>query len=41
MYKVIIQATPFVLMYGIEAVLPIQLEVPSLKIVVNKPLDCS
>jgi hypothetical protein len=36
-----IRATPFVLMNGVEAVLSIELEVPSLKIVIDKPLDCS
>ena len=34
-YKVTTQATPFSLVYGVEAVLPIEFEVPSLRIAVD------
>lgn len=29
------------LMYGVEAVMPIEFEVPSLRIVINEHFDCS
>jgi hypothetical protein len=40
-YKVTTKATPFALMYGIEVVLSIEFEVPSLRIAINERLDDS
>jgi hypothetical protein len=38
-YKVTTRATPFSLVYGIEAILPIEFEIPSLFIAINERLD--
>ena len=38
-YKVTTRATPFSLMYGVEAILPIESEVQSLRIAVDQRLD--
>jgi hypothetical protein len=38
-YKVTTRATPFSLVYGIEAILPIEFEIPSLRIAINERLD--
>ncbi len=38
-YKVTTHATPFSLVYGIEAILPIEFEIPSLRITTNERLD--
>jgi transposase InsO family protein len=38
-YKVTTCATPFSLVYGIEAILPIEFEIPSLRIAINERLD--
>ena len=38
-YKVTTRATPFSLMYGVEAILPIEYEVQSLRIAVDQRLD--
>ena len=40
-FKVITEATPFSWVYGIEATLPIEYEVESLKVVINSPLTDS
>ena len=40
-YKVTTRATPFALMYGIEAILPIELEVQSLRIAMDERLNDS
>jgi hypothetical protein len=40
-YKVTTQATPFSLVYGIEAVLPIEFEIPSLRVAINTRLTDS
>ena len=40
-YKVTTKATPFALMYGVEAILPIEFEVMSLRIAINERLDTS
>jgi hypothetical protein len=40
-YKVTTRATPFSLMYGMEAILPIEFEVPSLRIAIENRLDDS
>jgi hypothetical protein len=40
-YKVTTRATPFALMYGVEAILPIKFEVPSLRVAINERLDTS
>jgi hypothetical protein len=38
-YKVTTHATPFSLVYSIEAILPIEFEIPSLRIAINDRLD--
>ncbi len=38
-YKVTTRATPFSLVYGIEAILPIEFEILSLRIAINERLD--
>ncbi len=38
-YKITTRATPFSLVYGIEAILPIKFEIPSLRIAINERLD--
>jgi hypothetical protein len=38
-YKVTTRATPFSLVYGIEAILPIEFEIPSLRIAIDERLD--
>ena len=38
-YKVTTCAIPFALMYGVEAVLPIEIEIPSLRIAIDECLD--
>ena len=40
-YKVTTWATPFSLMYGLEAILPIEFDVPSLRIAIENRLDDS
>jgi hypothetical protein len=40
-YKVTTRATPFSLMYGMEAILPIEFEVPSLRSTIENRLDNS
>lgn len=40
-YKVTTRTTPFALMYGIEAILPIEFEVQSLRIAIDERLDDS
>jgi hypothetical protein len=40
-YEITIRATPFSLMYGIEAILPIEFEVQTLRIAMEHRLDDS
>ena len=38
-YKVTTWMTPFALMYGLEAILPIEVEIPSLRLAIGERLD--
>ena len=38
-YKVTTRMTPFALMYGLEAILPIEFEIPSLRLAIGERLD--
>ena len=38
MYKAPTQPTPFTLMYGVEVVLPLELQIPSLRIAIQEGL---
>ena len=38
-YKVTTRMTPFALMYGLEAIFPIEFEIPSLRLAIGERLD--